>query len=72
MRRYCYHYLLQDPSLVVPLFTQGGPCYGGLLYKIIFPKLRTKMRHFMKINETNAKTSRQRFEAALELGDGVV
>jgi len=66
VRRYCYHYLLQYPSMVIPLYTQGGPWYGTLLYKLIFPKLRAKMRQAMKINETTAGQSKRRFEAAIE------
>ena len=66
VRRYCYHYLLQYPSKVIPLYTQGGPWYGALIYKLIFPKLRTKMRQAMKINETTAQQSKLRFEAAIQ------
>jgi glutathione S-transferase len=66
VRRYCYHYLLQHPAMVIPLYTQGGPWYGALIYKLIFPKLRSKMRHYMKINESTAQESKQRFEAAIE------
>ncbi len=66
VRRYCYHYLLQYPAMVIPLYTQGGPWYGAMLYKLIFPKLRARMRQAMKINEATARESKHRFEAAIE------
>jgi len=52
-----YHLALDHPQLVASLFTQGGPWYGKFLYRIIFPKLREKMRVLMKINEQTYQSS---------------
>lgn len=52
-----YHLALDHPSLVTSLFTQGGPWYGKYLFRIIFAKLRVKMRALMKINEQTYQSS---------------
>lgn len=65
VRCLCYHTLLEHPAIVTPFFTKGGPWYGPLLMKVIFPKVRIKMRKFMKINEASAKQSKDRIDSAL-------
>lgn len=66
VRCLCYHTLLENPDIVTPFFTQGGPWYGKLLLKLIFPKLRGKMRKFMNINQETAQISKERLDVALE------
>lgn len=66
VRRYCYHSLLEHPSVLIPLFTHGGPWYGGMMYRIIFPQLRKVMRQAMNIDERTAQLSRKRVERAID------
>jgi len=66
IRRYCYHTLLQHPSVLIPLFTQDGAWYGTAMYRIIFPKLRKIMRQVMNINVRTAQLSRERVERAID------
>jgi len=66
VRKICYHTLLKHPKLVVKFFTQDGPWYGPLLIRFIFPTLRKKMRHLMKINAESVKESKDRLELALK------
>jgi len=59
VRRICYYTLLNHPKIITPYFTHGGPWYGSLYMKIIYPKLSVKMRTLMKLDEseiTNIKT----------------
>ncbi len=65
VRRICYHTLLEHPVIVVPFFTHGGPWYGPLLYKVIFPRLRKVMRQAMDIRDETVAVSRQRLDAAV-------
>ncbi len=66
VRRYCYHILLEHPSVLIPLFTHGGAWYGAAMYRIIFPKLRKRMREMLNINERTARLSRERVERAID------
>lgn len=66
VRRIAYHTLLEHPEIVIKFFTQGGPWYGRFLIKMIFPKLRKKMRYLMDINDESVKKSKIGFEEALK------
>lgn len=66
VRRVCYHSLLDKPKMVIPFFTRGGPWYGPLLMKFMFPKLRDKMRVYMSLNEEAVNESRVCINSALE------
>ncbi len=66
VRRCAYHTLLEHPSIVVPFFTKDGPWYGPLLYKLIFPTVRERMRGFMDINAETSAESRRHLEAATD------
>jgi glutathione S-transferase len=65
VRRICYHTLLDNPSIVIAFFSQDAPWYSKLLLRIIFPKLRSKMRKLMNINNESVKESKLRLETAL-------
>jgi len=39
VRRYCYHYMLQESALVIPLFTQDGPSGLQEHIQITLPRL---------------------------------
>lgn len=66
LRRFAYHTLLDHPEIVLPLFTQGGPWYGKFLMKLMFPKLRQRMRQLMDINDDTAQQSREHYERAID------
>ena len=66
VRCLCYHTLLNHPKIVIPIFTQGGPWYGKLMLKFIYPKLHATMRKFMKINDGTAEIARERLHEAID------
>ncbi|HHJ17097.1 MAG TPA: glutathione S-transferase family protein [Gammaproteobacteria bacterium] len=66
VRRVCYYTLLDHPALVVPFFTGGGPWYGPLVIRPLFPALRRKMRQLMNINAAAARESQQQLEQAID------
>lgn len=65
VRRVVYHTLLDYPKIVIPFYTVNGPWYGPLLIRLIFPKLRDKMRRYMKINEETAQKSMEILERSI-------
>lgn len=66
VRRICYHHLLEYPDIVVPLLAHGSPWYSRVLLRLMFPKLRERMRAMMKINDAEARLSATTLDAALE------
>jgi len=66
VRRICYHQLLEYPDIVVPLLSYGGPWYGRFLLRLIFPKLKDRMRQGMRINDAEVELSRETLDATLE------
>ncbi|MEE9356717.1 MAG: glutathione S-transferase family protein [Methylococcaceae bacterium] len=66
VRRCCYHILLEHPDIVIKFFVHQGPWYGKPLLRILFPKLKTKMRGLMNINEKTAETSKQHLSIAID------
>lgn len=66
VRLCCYHILLEHPALLKPMLTYKGPWYGPLLYGVIFPAVRRKMRAVMKINERTFQISKKRLERAID------
>lgn len=65
IRRYCYHILLAEPKIVIPFFTQGGPFWGPVFFKLFFSKLEPTMRKVMAIDEEGAKKSEIRIQNAI-------
>lgn len=66
IRRFLYHTMLQHPSMLIPFFTHDGPWYGPLMYRLIFPALRRRMRELLNIKASTAQASRNRVEKAIE------
>jgi len=64
VRRWLYSVFLDYPDRLIPLFTQGGPWYGPILYRLIFPQVRRRIRALLHINERTARESRDRVLAA--------
>lgn len=58
-RLYAYHYLLDKPSLVVPMLTAGQPGFLRLLFRLFFFKIAQVMRGIMRINATTAAAAEQ-------------
>jgi len=65
IRVWCYHYLLSDPDLAIPLLTAEQPLWKRWLIRMIYPKVEQTMRRWMKINEQTAAEAQQRMEAIL-------
>jgi glutathione S-transferase len=66
VRRVAYHVLLDHPKLLIPILSAGGPWYGPLLLRIIYPRLNRLMRSAMRIGEETAARSRETLVAAVE------
>lgn len=66
VRRFGYHYLLDEPKTVIPFFTQGGPWWGPLFFKLFFSKLEPIMRKVMSIDEAGANKSKERIQQAID------
>ena len=66
VRLCCYHILLNHPDIVIPFFTYNGPWYGKPFLAIMFPKLKVKMEHRMKINDVAAKKARENLTIAVD------
>ena len=66
VRRCCYHILLEHPDIVINFFAHQGPWYGKPLLRFMFPKLKTKMRDLMDINEETAEASKVALSIAID------
>jgi len=66
VRRCCYHILLEHPDIVIKFFAHQGPWYGKPLLRFMFPKLKTKMRDLMDINEETAEASKVALSIAID------
>ncbi len=66
VRRYLYYELLQHPKVVVGLFAANGPFWQRWFLRVIFPPLRSRMKHYMDINRESAEQSRMRVLAAID------
>ncbi len=62
----CYHILLEQPNIVLPFLSHNGPWYGKMLLKIMFPKLKVKMRSMMSINESSALLAKEKLHEAVD------
>jgi glutathione S-transferase len=66
VRLCCYHILLEHPDIVIPFFTHNGPWYGKFILPYMFPKLKMRMREYMKINDDSAQSSKEHLAAAID------
>ncbi|MCG8317120.1 MAG: glutathione S-transferase [Pseudomonadales bacterium] len=66
VRCVAYHTLLDHPKIVSKFFTKGGPFWGPVFIKFMFPKLQHGMRKLMKINEATAAKSLESLKIALD------
>ncbi|HBS42638.1 MAG TPA: glutathione S-transferase [Oceanospirillales bacterium] len=65
-RLYSYHYLLDKPSLAVPLLTFGHSLPMKIVFRIFFFKIAQIMRAKMRINDTTAAAAEQTINQHLE------
>ncbi|MCT7360862.1 MAG: glutathione S-transferase [Thalassobium sp.] len=65
VRLWSYHYLLQNPALVIPLLGARKPFFYRWLLRSVFPTLEKTMRRWMKITPDNADKAQQRMESIL-------
>ena len=63
VRRVFYFHALGEPNLVRPLFTQRGPWWGGLFYRVGYRAVASRIRALYKINADTAEQDRKRVEA---------
>lgn len=61
-----YYHVLQDRTLSTTLLTDQGPWWGRPLYRVIFPRVRSKMRAMMKIDADSAKAAERQLERSFE------
>jgi glutathione S-transferase len=66
VRLYVYHFLLDRPDIVVPLLTQGQPWHKRWVFRLLFPKVRARMRKLMHINDRTADISLKKFGHAID------
>ena len=63
LRRVFYFHALDAPKPVRPLFTQRGPWWGPLFYRVGYRAVASRMRAFYEINADTAEQDRKRVEA---------
>lgn len=66
VRLLCYHYLLQQPSLIIPMLCHRQPWYTGWLLRLGFGKVENGMRRWMRINERTANAAQKRLQSTLQ------
>ncbi len=66
IRRCFYHILLEHPNILIPLFTHNGPWYGKILLRGMFPKLKTRMKERMHINQETAQRSKEHLKISID------
>lgn len=66
VRLLSYHTLLDHKDVVLPLLTQDGPWYGGMMMRFAFPKMVEVMRDKMNVNEAGAADAEQKISTALD------
>jgi glutathione S-transferase len=66
LRRAFYADALDRRELVVPLFTQGGPWWGPIFYRVGFAAVARAIRDMYGITEQTAERDRERLVAEVE------
>lgn len=63
-RRFFYHHALPHRALVGPLFSQRGPWWGKLFYRLAYPQVAQAIRRKYDINPDTAAADAERALAA--------
>jgi glutathione S-transferase len=66
LRCFYYHYLLDDPKTLIPLFSEGGPWYGNLLMRVMFTTIKNRMRAGYQINPRTAQVAMHVLDKAIK------
>ena len=66
VRLYIYSESIDDPSLIVPIWTKDGPWYGKLFYALFYNKVCSVSKKRMFINEENANKAKLAIEKAFD------
>lgn len=79
VRQISYFTLINHPDIVIPMFAKDGPWYSGFLLNRMFPKMQTKMKKIMHLDEHSVHQSmkdlcgiRDKILTALETSDYLV
>lgn len=59
LRCIMYDTLLEYPKILIPMFSRGGPWYGSILYKLIYPQLKQMVRKGLKIDDKTVRISKK-------------
>jgi glutathione S-transferase len=65
IRLICYHYLLQQKKLLVPMLCYGTAWYNSLLINVGFGKFEKLMRKYMKINAESVEVAKAQVDEAV-------
>jgi glutathione S-transferase len=65
-RLYFYYFLLDKPDIIIPFLVHGQPWHKRWVFRLIYPKVRDKMRKFMHINERTADISLKKLKRAID------
>ena len=66
IRLYFYSYMLDHPDKVIPMLAHEGPWYAKGLLRLVFKRLRQRMRAFMRINARNTQSAWQHIVQAID------
>jgi len=66
LRCFYYHYLLDAPKTLLPLFCANGPWYGPLVMKLGFRQLARRMRAAYQINQRTAQLAMRVVDKAIK------
>jgi len=66
LRCFYYHYMLDDPRTLIPLFAEGGPWYSKFVMGLIFNRLNRRMRAGYQINQRTAQVAMHVVDKALK------
>jgi glutathione S-transferase len=64
-----YAMLLDEPKLVIDLWTQRGPFYGRGFYALAYPAIASAVRRMYRINPATVAHARDRFRSAMDETD---
>jgi glutathione S-transferase len=66
LRRAFYVDALRHPEVVVPLFTQGGPWWGPLFYRMSFAFVAARIREMYSLSHERVAADRSSLDAVFE------
>ncbi len=72
MRLWGYYHLLPDRRRALQTMLHGAPWHARLYFPLMFPKVRERMSHYLKINTASARKAEARVLAALARLDDAI